>query len=84
MSNCTQAKVSEAQTAVARHKDLLKGCNREIGQHQAEQKRVHNECTNSQLKLQELEHKLHKCGKDSKEAARQVNSCRLISLPRPC
>lgn len=72
VAEASRAKVSEAQTAVAKHKDLLKGCNREIGQHQAEQKRVHNECTNAQLKLQELEHKLHKCGKDSKEAAKQV------------
>lgn len=67
-----QVAVLEAQQAVTKHKELLKGCNREIGERQAEQKRLQKDCNNAGLELQELDHKLNKCGKDSKEAARQV------------
>ena len=69
---CLQAAVLEAQQALTKHKEVLKGCNREISDRQAEQKRMHKDCNNAELELKELDHKLNKCGKDSKEAARQV------------
>jgi structural maintenance of chromosome 2 len=66
--------VKEAQDAVNKQKDLLKACNKDISQRIGDQKDLQKEHHGSQLKIQELEHKISKFQSDSKSAAREVSS----------
>ena len=68
-----QAAVKEAQQAVNDQKALLKSCNKDINEKVSQQHSLHKESSNIDLKLKELDHKVSKCNKDAKEAARQVN-----------
>ena len=54
-------------------KNLLKGCNREIGEAHAEKSQLMKAISNSQLQVQELDHKVNKCNKDTNDAAKLVN-----------
>lgn len=67
-----QTEVKEAQDALNKQKDLLKACNKDISQRIGEQKDLQKENHGSQLKIQELEHKISKFQGDSKSAAREV------------
>lgn len=64
--------MKEAQEALNKQKDLLKACNKDISQRIGEQKDLQKENHSSQLKIQELEHKISKFQNDSKSAAREV------------
>jgi len=64
--------VKEAQAELNKQKELLKSCNKDINQKGSEQKDYQKEHHSSQLKVQELEHKMSKFQADSKAATRQV------------
>lgn len=66
--------MKEAQDAVNKQKDLLKACNKDISKRIAEQKDLQKEHHGSQLKIQELDHKISKFQSDSRSAAREVSS----------
>jgi len=68
----TKSTVQAAQDAVNAHKELLKGCNKGIGEHQSMQKSRQKESNAAELQITELNHKVAKCSRDSKDAARQV------------
>jgi septal ring factor EnvC (AmiA/AmiB activator) len=57
---------------VTKQKDLLKACNKDINKKVDEQKRLTKDLHSSELKIQELEHKIAKYQTDSKTAAKQV------------
>ena len=65
--------MKEAQEGVNKQKALLKACNQDIQAKVTEQKNLQKESHASDLKIQELEHKVSKFQKDSKDAARQVS-----------
>ena len=58
-------------------KNLLKGCNEEINEAHAEKSQLIKDVSNTQLQVQELEHKVNKCNKDTNDAAKLV-SCFLF------
>ncbi|KAJ8305459.1 hypothetical protein KUTeg_016004 [Tegillarca granosa] len=66
--------VKEAQAELNKQKDLLKSCNKDINQKVNEQKQLQKDHHNSELKIQELEHKITKFQADTKGAARLVES----------
>ncbi|KAK3089416.1 hypothetical protein FSP39_003470 [Pinctada imbricata] len=70
----TKDAVKEAQADLNKQKDLLKACNKDIGKRVAEQKELQKEHHNSDIKIQELEHKMSKFQDDSRAAARQVEN----------
>ena len=64
--------MKEAQAKLNAQKDLLKSCNKDINEKLVEQKSLGKEASAAALQVQELEHKVSKCNKDAKEAAKQV------------
>lgn len=64
--------MKDAQLELNKQKDLLKACNKDIGQKVNEQKQLQKDHHNSELKTQELEHKITKFQADTKGAARLV------------
>ena len=69
---CPQKAVKEAQAALSKQKELLKACNKDINAKISEQHALQKDDKTAQVQLQELEHKVTKCNKDAKDAARQV------------
>ena len=68
----SQEAVKEAQKALNEQKEILKACNKDIEQRRAEQNSLSREGNAADLQLQELDHKITKSHKDSKEAAKLV------------
>ncbi|KAL5017230.1 hypothetical protein ScPMuIL_006819 [Solemya velum] len=68
----TKDAVKEAQALLNKQKQLLKSCNKDISDKVCEQRDMQKDCHNSELKIQELEHKISKFQKDSRDSARQV------------
>ncbi|KAK3612696.1 hypothetical protein CHS0354_042222 [Potamilus streckersoni] len=66
--------VKEAQSEVNKQKELLKACNKDIHQKVTEQRNLQKESHNAEITLQELDHKIAKFQKDSKDAAKQVEA----------
>ena len=66
--------MKEAQADLNKKKDVLKACNKDIQTHLTEQRNLLKENDAAELEGQELEHKITKCNKDSKEAAKTVNN----------
>lgn len=64
-----------AQGEVNKQKDLLNACNKDINSAASEQRALQKEHSASELKVQELQHKVTKGQKDSQDAARQVSVC---------
>ena len=62
-----------AQAMLAAQKELLKACNKDISEKINDQRALQKDDNAAQLQLQELEHKVTKCKKDAKDAARQVS-----------
>ena len=69
---CLKDGLKEVQERLNAQKKLLKGCNREIGEAHAEKSQLVKDMNNMQLQVQELEHKVSKCNKDSNDAAKLV------------
>jgi len=69
---CAKASLSELQEKLNAQKNLLKGCNREINEAQAERSRLAKDISNTQLEIQELELKVNKCNRDTNDAAKLV------------
>jgi len=67
-----KAGMKEAQEKLNEQKKLLKGCNREINEAHAEKSQLVKDMNNVQLQVQELEHKMSKCNKDTNDAAKLV------------
>ena len=67
-----KAGLKDVQERLNAQKKLLKGCNREIGEAHAEKSQVVKDMSNMQLQVQELEHKVSKCNKDTNDAAKLV------------
>lgn len=63
-----------AQEAVNTQKALLKACNKDIGDRITEQKNLQKEGHSSEIKVKELENKIVKFQKDSKDAAKMVEN----------
>jgi len=59
-------------------KTLLKGCNHEISEAHGEKTHLLKDMSNMELQVQELEHKVSKCNKDTNDAAKLV--CKYISF----
>ncbi|XP_071166504.1 structural maintenance of chromosomes protein 2-like [Mytilus edulis] len=70
----TKDDVKEAQSEVTKQKELLKACNKDINKKVDEQKHLTKDLHASELKIQEMEHKIAKYQTDSKNAAKQVDS----------
>ena len=68
--------MKKAKDVLNSQKDLLKACNKDINERLAEQKELQQDSKAAQLQMQEMEHKISKCNKDAKDAARQV--CRKL------
>ena len=68
-----KASLKEVQEKLTAQKQLLKGCNREINEAHAEKSHLVKDISNVQLQVQELNHKVDKCKKDTNEAAKLVN-----------
>ena len=68
-----QASLKEVQDRLNAQKNLLKGCNHEISEAHAEKSQLTKDISNTQLEIQELEHKVSKCNKDTNDAAKLVN-----------
>jgi len=73
-----QAGLKEVQEKLNAQKTLLKGCNREIGEAHAEKSQLVKDMNNKQLEVQELEHKVSKCNKDTNDAAKLVYAVHYI------
>ena len=69
---CLKDGLKEVQERLNAQKKLLKGCTREIGEAHAEKSQLVKDMNNMQLQVQELEHKVSKCNKDSNDAAKLV------------
>ena len=54
-------------------KELLKACVKEIGAMVGEQKKLHKELHGSEIKIKELDNKIIKFQKDSKDATKMVS-----------
>ncbi|XP_013399508.1 structural maintenance of chromosomes protein 2 [Lingula anatina] len=67
-----KAAVKEAQAEVNKQKELLKARNKEISAKHTEQKNLQKETNATQLKMQEMEHKIAKHNRESKDAAKLV------------
>jgi len=64
-------------------KTLLKGCNHEISEAHGEKTQLMKEISNTDLQIQELDHKVSKCNKDTNDAAKLVcKSMSCINLSR--
>ena len=70
-----KASLKEVQDKLTAQKNLLKGCNREINEAHAEKSQIGKDISNTQLQIQELEHKVSKCNKDTNDAAKLVSEC---------
>jgi len=70
-----QTGLKEVQERLNAQKKLLKGCNHEIGAAHAEKSQLVKDMSNVQLQVQELEHKVSKCNKDTNDAAKLVHVC---------
>lgn len=73
-----QAEVQQAQDALNKHKETLKLYNKDIAQKESEKKDLNRESNECGLKIQELEHKITKFQKDSKDASKYV--CFILKL----
>ena len=65
--------LKELQEKLNAQKNLLKGCSREINEANAEKAQITKDMSNVQLQVQELEHKVAKCNKDTNDAVKLVN-----------
>jgi len=65
--------LKELQEKLNTQKNLLKGCNQEISEAQAQRAQLVKDISNTQLDIQELEHKVSKCNKDTNDAAKLVS-----------
>jgi len=68
-----KASLKEVQDKLNAQKNLLKGCNREIGEAHAEKSQLLKDLNNTQLDILELERKISKCNKDTNDAAKLVS-----------
>lgn len=66
--------VSAAQEEVNKQKALLKACDKDIGAKVAEQKSLQKEHHTAEIKIKELDNKIVKFQKDSKDAAKMVEN----------
>ncbi len=65
--------VKEAQKELNKQKETLKACNQDINEKIKEQRGLQKEAQEADLKIKELDHKVAKCNKDSKDAAKTVS-----------
>jgi predicted nucleic acid-binding Zn-ribbon protein len=73
--------VKAAQEEVNKQKALLKACDKDIGAKVSEQKTLQKEHHNSEIKIKELDNKIVKFQKDTKDASKLVTfSCDLIFI----
>ncbi|XP_067679791.1 structural maintenance of chromosomes protein 2-like [Haliotis asinina] len=70
----TKCAVKEAQDELNKQKELLKSCNKDINSKVAAQRELQKENNSAQLKIQEMEHKITKHQKDSRDAVKQVEA----------
>jgi len=80
-ANLLQASLKEVQDKLNAQKNLLKGCNHEISQAHAEKSQLTKDVSDTQLQIQELEHKVTKCNKDTNDAAKLVKKSLLTFRP---
>uniref|UniRef100_A0A2C9K7S9 SMC hinge domain-containing protein n=1 Tax=Biomphalaria glabrata TaxID=6526 RepID=A0A2C9K7S9_BIOGL len=67
-------KASVAQSALKKHKEMLMSYNQDIAMKDTEKKDLNKELKDSGLKIQELEHRITKLQKDSKDANKYVEA----------
>jgi len=72
-TDCVKAGLKDVQDKLTAQKNLLKGCNREINEAHGEKTHLTKDLSNAQLQIQELEHKVNKCNKDTNDAAKLVS-----------
>jgi len=75
-----QASLKEVQDKLNAQKHLLKGCNHEISEAHAEKAQITKDVSDTQLQIQELEHKVSKCNKDTNDAAKLVHKSLLAFM----
>ena len=68
-----QAQVKEAQDALNTHKATLKAYSEQIGARDAEKRDLNKENNQCDLDIQQMEHKIAKFQKDSKDTCRYVS-----------
>ncbi|XP_032230593.2 structural maintenance of chromosomes protein 2 [Nematostella vectensis] len=70
----TQAAVKEAEAALNKQKENLKACSKAINEKMSIQHGLQKQSSDAQLQVKEMEHKIAKFQKESKDAANKVES----------
>ena len=74
VSVCWQAAAVAVQERLSEQRALLKACNTQLSSRLADQQTAKRDANTAQLRLQEMEHRLGKMTRDSRDAARQVRT----------